>query len=151
MKGFYRGIISFGDILKHFFLLGLRAYWGYSFFTAGWAKLGNIEAVAESFSSLTIPLPLFNAYLVGGVECIGGLFLLIGFASRLAAIPLAFTMIVALFSAHLNVTLGMFENPQAFINQLPFNYLLASLAVICFGPGAFSIDAIIKHFILKGK
>ena len=149
MKKFYRGIIGFGDFLKHFLLLAMRAYWGYSFYKAGLGKLGNVDPVSEFFGSLQIPFPLLNVYIVGGIECSCGLLLLLGFAARLAAIPLAFITIAALFTAHLSATLGMFENPQRFISQLPFMYLLASLTVLCFGPGAFSVDALIKRFILR--
>lgn len=137
------GAYYIGDFLKDYLLLAMRLYWGWSFFMAGFGKFGNIQMVEEFFSSLQLPLPLFQAYLVASVELVGGLCLILGIASRVAAIPLAITMIVALLTAHLAETLTVFENPQRFINQLPFNYLLTCLIVLCFGPGKFSLDALL--------
>lgn len=164
-RNFYQKIIGVGSFLQHFLLLAIRLYWGFSFFQAGWGKLNNIQPVINFFGNLGIPLPTFNAYLVGGVETIGGLFLLFGFASRLAAIPLSITMIAALFTAHINATSEMFAalfnihgNFEVFMakmgkltDEAPFNYLLASLVVLCFGPGKISIDFILEKLFSKNK
>ena len=66
----------------------------------GRGKLLNIERTAGFFESIDIPLPLVNAYAAGITECVGGLLLLIGLGSRLAAIPLVVTMLVAYATAH---------------------------------------------------
>jgi putative oxidoreductase len=134
-------VFNFGNFLKDFLLLMVRLYWGCGFFLAGFNKIGNISMLAEFLESVMIPFPWQQAYLVTGIEIIGGLCLLVGFASRIVSIPLAFIMIVALFTAHLSETLQTFENPQRLLNQLPFQYLAACLLVLCFGPGKFSIDA----------
>ncbi len=138
-------VYSFGDFLKDYLLLAMRLYWGWNFFISGWGKFGKIDLVQDFFGSLHIPFPLFNAYLVASVELVGGLCLIVGFASRWVSIPLAITMIVALFTAHLSESSAVFENPQRLISQLPFNYLLTSLIVLCFGPGKISIDHIISE------
>ncbi len=129
-----------GDFLKDYLLLAMRLYWGWHFLVAGVSKFGNIPLVSEFFGSVEIPFPLFSAYLVAFVESVGGVCLLLGLFSRTVAIPLALIMIVALLTAHHSETFAVFQNPQRLINQLPFNYLLACLVVLCFGPGKFSID-----------
>jgi len=156
LKHFYRGIICTGDFIKHFLLFAFRYVWGLSFLIAGWGKLNNIDNVIDFFGSLNMPLPAFSAYLVGGVEFTGGLMLLVGFGARLAAIPLAIAMIVALLTAHNAATIEMvskiseeYNLTKRFMNQLPFNYLLACLTILSFGPGAISLDALIKRFIIK--
>jgi putative oxidoreductase len=136
----YKYAFLLGDFLKDYLLLIIRLYWGWKFFFAGFHKFGNIQMVAEFFESIMIPFPWQHAYIVATTEMVGGLFLLLGFASRIVAIPLAFIMIVALFTAHLSETLEVFENPQRLFNQLPFQYFMACFLVLCFGPGKFSID-----------
>lgn len=162
---FYRKIIGIGSTLQHILLLAIRIYWGIAFFQAGWGKLSNIGAVASFFGDLGIPFPTFNAYLVGYVEMIGGLCLLAGFASRLAAIPLIFTMTVALITAHTLSTMEMLKallqinggidmflvKADKFVKEAPFNYLMASLIVFCFGPGKISIDFILEKIFTKTK
>ena len=144
-----RAASNFGDFLKDFLLLILRLYWGWNFLIGGWTKFGNIEMVQDFFGSLNIPFPLFSAYLVAVVELVGGICLILGLFARLASIPLAITMIVALFTAHLSESSQIFENPQRFINQLPFTYLLVSLIILCFGPGRFSIDHFMERSSLR--
>ena len=151
IRDFYQGIISAGESFGNFFLLALRLFWGYSFFTSGLGKIQNVNSVVTFFSSLGIPFPEFNAHLVGWVECIGGACLFFGIASRLVAIPLAIVMITALFTQHFDVTKRLFEDPQEVVNQLPFNYLLVCLIIFAFGPGKISLDYLFERVFTKGK
>ena len=127
-------------------LFALRVYFFWQLFLAGRGKLFNIGRTAEFFSSLNIPLPIMNAILAGATECIGGLLLVVGFASRLTAIPVAFTMIVAYITADYEALTSIFSEPDKFVAAAPFPFLLAALVVLAFGPGALSIDALIKRF-----
>lgn len=147
----YQSIVSAGESFSNFLLLAIRLFWGYSFFTTGLGKIENIQNVVKFFTSLGIPFPEFNAHLVAWVECVGGACLFFGFASRLVSIPLAFSMIVALFTAHFEITKNLFVDPQKFIQETPFNYLLACLIVFAFGPGKFSIDYLLEKLFSKGK
>lgn len=133
-----------GKIVGPLLLLGLRAFFGYQFYVAGLGKLQAIDTTVTFFEQLNIMYPMFNAYLVGVVEMVGGLALIAGFAARLMALPLSITMIVAYATAHFPAVQAFMENPQGIIDQEPFMYLVTSLAVLAFGPGAISIDAIIK-------
>jgi putative oxidoreductase len=50
--------------------------------------------------SIGIPLPLLSTVVVGCVELIGGITLLLGTGTRIAAIPMAFSMLVAIATVH---------------------------------------------------
>ncbi len=149
MKSCYEGLIAAGSNLQSLLLLGMRLFWGYGFFQSGWGKFQNIEKVVDFFRDLGIPFPEVNAYLAAGVECIGGLLLLIGLGSRLVAIPLAFTMVVALLTAHWNAVSHILQSPDEFVMLTPFNFLLTCLIIFAFGPGAFSVDALLEKIFRR--
>jgi putative oxidoreductase len=138
-------VANAADRLRSPLLLAIRLYWGWSFFTAGRGKLENLERTTEFFRSLSIPAPQANALLAACTECFGGLLLLAGLGSRLVAVPLAFTMGVAYLTAHRESLGTLFSNPDEFTSQAPFLFLLASLVVLAFGPGAISLDALLER------
>ena len=151
LRAFYTKLISAGEVFQDFLLLAIRLYWGYYFFTAGIGKLDNIEQTAGFFEQLSVPLPLLSAYLAATTEMIGGACLVVGFATRLVAIPLAFTMVMAYISAHFDVVKNLLSNPEAFVSASPFGFLLASLIVFAFGPGKFSLDYVIEMLVYSKK
>ncbi len=137
------------DVLTHaqpFLLFVIRAYWGFQFLLTGRGKLMNIENTTEFFTSLNIPMPMLSAYMAGTTEFLGGLCLLIGCASRLSAIPLIGTMLGAYATAHVNELYSLFSDPDVFVSAPPFQFLLASVIVLIFGPGWISIDGLIQRF-----
>lgn len=140
-----------GRFLQPFLLLALRLFWGYQFFLAGIGKLSNIESTIKLFSDLHILWPTFNAYFVGCVEVVAGLMLLVGFGARLAAIPLIVIMVFAYLTAHHEALANAVQDPYEVVKQTPFNFLLTSLIVFCFGPGCFSLDAILKRCSGRSK
>lgn len=148
---FYSRLITIGNFLQPFLLLALRLYWGYSFFQTGLGKLSDIDSIIVFFQKLEIPFPTISAYLAATTECIGGFCLLIGFASRLVAIPLIFTMVVAYLTAHIESLKTIFDDPQNFIKQTPFTYLLTALIIFVFGPGKLSFDYLLEKLFLKRK
>jgi putative oxidoreductase len=145
----YEWLIKVASYLQSPLLLAIRLYWGWQFFLAGKGKLMDIAPVIEFFGSLNIPFPTVNAYLAGCTECFGGLLLLVGLASRLTAIPLCFTMIVAYITADIDKVKAIFSNPDDFVTAAPFLFLFASLIILAFGPGVFSLDYLIKKKVLK--
>ena len=80
--------------------LVMRLAVGWVFLQAGWGKLHNLDRVTGFFTQLGIAMPGFMAPFVATTEFVCGLALIIGLWSRVAAIPLAITMIVALSTAH---------------------------------------------------
>ena len=78
---------------------------------------------------------------------IGGGLLAIGFGSRLVSLPLITTLIVAYLTSEQPALqkLFTFTDIDPFLTAAPFLFLFACLIVLCFGPGAFSIDHLIKR------
>ena len=82
----------------------LRLYLAPIFIQAGYNKLSAFESTAAWMGNpdwgLGLPFPELMAALAGGTEFFGGWLLLVGVATRLVAIPLMFTMIVAAVTVH---------------------------------------------------
>ena len=121
-------------------LLAIRLYWGGQFIMTGWGKLSHLDRTAGFFANLHLPLPLANAALAGGTEFLGGLALVLGFGARLAALPLIFTMFVAYATAEHEALAAIFRDPNKFTAATPFLFLYATLLVLAFGPGCWSLD-----------
>lgn len=121
-------------------LFVLRAWWGWSFAQTGWGKLTHLERTAEFFASLGLPAPTLNAIAAGATECLGGVLLLLGLFARPAALPLAFTMVVAYATADREAVQAIFSDTDKFTGASPFLFLLVSLIVLAFGPGKWSLD-----------
>lgn len=82
-----------------------------------------------------------NLLACGVVELLGGLLLALGLLARPTAIPVAFTMAVAMASAHW----GSVGISGAFLSEPAFLYLLLATTVLVSGPGAWSIDAQLRR------
>ena len=114
---------------------------GWVFLLSGWGKLHNLPQVIENFVGWNIPMPNVLAPFVSGVEFFGGLFLLLGFMTRISAGALGVTMIVAIKSAKwadvdsLETLLGFDET----------EYLALFLWLAISGPGPISIDRLLKR------
>lgn len=150
MAKFYGRLCSALDDLQAPLLLLMRLYWGISFVLAGKGKLLNVERTAGFFADLGIPLAKASAVLVGSVEFFGGLLLVLGLFSRLAALPLATIMIVAFATVHKASLTVLFQHPDVALKEEPFLFLLICLIVIAFGSGKFSLDSLLKKKIYEG-
>jgi putative oxidoreductase len=136
-------IEGFGVFLQPILLLAIRLYWGGFFMLAGWGKFQDISGTSDFFSSINIPLPLFNAYLVSSVELVGGFCLVVGLFSRIVSVPLICTMIVALITTHSEELKNVLHDSQNLMVQVPFIYLFATLIILAFGAGKLSLDALL--------
>jgi putative oxidoreductase len=137
----YRLLIAVASRFQSPLLLALRLYWGWQFFLDGKGKLQNLQKITDYFGhDLHIPFPHFNACLASTTECVGGLLLLVGLGSRLVALPLIFTMIMAYLTAEKDALNHIFSSPDKFVTADPFLYLLAGVIILVFGPGVFSLD-----------
>jgi putative oxidoreductase len=143
-RGGYELLVASGNVLQSPLLLVLRIYFFWQLFMTGQGHLANIGKVSNFFVSLGIPFPTLSAYLSSTVECFGSLLLIIRLASRLTAIPVAITMAVAYLTADLEAVTSIFSDPDKFVKADPFPYFICAPIVLVFGPGRFSIDAIIK-------
>ena len=145
LQKLYVLFVNGANSLQSLFLLAVRLYWGWQFFQTGWGKFHRLPQVVEFFTSLGIPMPAANAYFVSGLEVVGGVLLAIGLASRPIALMLAFDMVIAYVTADREALGSIFSNPGKFYNADPFTFLMASLIVLIFGAGLFSVDALIAR------
>ena len=131
-------------------LLPLRVVIGYGFLAHGLAKWSRGPAgFAAMLQQLGVPLPHVTAWVVTLVEVTGGLAILVGLCIPLASVPLAASMLVAMFTVHIHFgfsavnTIGLTRSGPVFgppgyeINLL----YIAGLAVLAFaGPSPWSVD-----------
>lgn len=118
-----------------------RVVVGWVFMWSGWTKLHNLPAMIQNFTDWGIPFPAVMTPFVSGVEFIGGLLLLLGLFTRIAAVPLVIVMIVATISAKW-AQVDSLETLLGF-EEIAYMALFGWLAVA--GPGPVSLD----HLLLE--
>jgi putative oxidoreductase len=107
------------------------------FLLSGFGKLTAISGTAGYFGAIGLPAPTATAIVVGLIELLGGLAVLVGFQTRIAAWVLAIFTIATALVAHT----GWADQNQMihFLKNVAISggfLLLASS-----GAGAYSIDA----------
>ena len=112
------------------------------------------EVGAARFAKIGIPAPEVMGPFVGVVEIVCGSLILIGFLTRLAAIPLIINMLVAILSTKIPILLG-YGFWGFSVRTLPyggfwgmaheartdFSMLLGSIFLLIVGAGLWSLDA----------
>ena len=98
--------------------LALRLYLAPIFWMAGTNKLGSMDSTIEWFANadwgLGLPFPALLAWMATLTEIGGAILLVFGIAVRWVSIPLMATMIVAMFTVHLqNGWLSIAEGSQS--------------------------------------
>jgi putative oxidoreductase len=146
LRSLYRLFSKVSSKLQSPFLLAIRLYWGWQLAQSGWGKLHNIDKVTGFFASLNIPFPHMNAVAVSNLEFFGGILLILGLASRLNGMVLTVNMLVAYITADREALGSIISDPGKFYNADPYTFLFASLMVLIFGAGLFSVDAVIARF-----
>lgn len=141
----YNLLIGVASSLQSPFLLAVRLYWGFQMMQTGWGKLHNLAKVTDFFTSLGIPLPALNAPFIVGLEFLGGILIMLGLGSRLVALLLSCDMLVAFITADREALFSVFSDPDKFYAAAPYTFLLAFLIVLIFGPGRFSLDALVAR------
>jgi putative oxidoreductase len=145
----YELLITVANFLQSPLLLALRILFFWQLFQTGMGKLSNIANVIDLFKNLGIPAPTANAYFVSGLECFGGLLLIIGLASRPIALMIAISMGVAYWTGDREALMSIFTDIDKFVGAAPFHFLLTALIVLAFGPGLLSVDAVLKRVIAR--
>ena len=138
------------SVLQCAFLLGVRLCWGWQFLQSGIGKITHIDKTVSFFTDLGIPAPSLNAHLNAGLETIGGILLMLGLGSRVIAFPLTISMIVAFLTAEHDKFKAFFSDSATFFAADAFPFLLASLLILLFGPGFFSMDTLIANHRKSG-
>lgn len=112
------------------------------FLPAGISKLTGFEGTVGYIASVGLPLPAVGAVLALLVEIVGGVALIAGFGTRIAALVLALFTLVASFFFH---AFWAVPADQAFMVQLLFFKNVAVvgglLALAANGAGGWSLDA----------
>ncbi len=127
------------DLLKKVEFTGpllARITLGVLFMSTGWGKVHSLDKVTAFFMDLGIPAPGFHAHLVSFVELIGGGLLLVGLASRLAALPLIVSMAVAIVTAQREDVHGLAD----LFGLVEWTYLALLFWIAVAGPGKASLD-----------
>ena len=119
----------------------LRVILGITFIMHGGQKLFvyGLDGVSGSFAGMGIPLPGIMGPLVALTEFFGGVALLIGLLTRLAAVGTAAVMLGAIFTAHIQA--GFFA-PGGY--EFPLMLLATSIALAVAGAGPLSVDALVR-------
>lgn len=120
---------------------------GSVFVQSGWGKLHRLPQVVDYFASLGIPAPQLQAPFVAGVELAGGVLLLAGLFTRIASLPLAATMVVALVTAKRADIAGASD----LFGTIELAYLLLLGSLAAFGAGALSLDALLVRRVAPGE
>ena|SRR5579864_674319 len=149
LKSWHDRFFHFVDYLQHPFLLFVRLYWGIQLMQSGWGKLHNLDKVTDFFTSLSLPMPHQMAVFISCVEFFGGLFFALGLLSRVTALVLTINMVMAYVTADKDALHSIFSDPDKFAAAAPFVFLVASLTVLCFGPGKLSLDALLNRIFWK--
>lgn len=134
--------------------LFVRVAVGYTFLVAGSRKLMDVEGTGRGFGGMGFPAPELLAGMVGVFEVTCGTLVLVGLATRPAAIPLMVIMLMAITATKLPIlvggSVGPFAAPRgdnvgvmAFLNQarLDISMLMCAAYLFWAGAGPHSIDA----------
>jgi len=135
-KTFYLRFSHVSDSFQSLSLLIARLIVAYGFYEPAMLKWSDINAVAQWFGSMGIPLPTLNAYMAATTEIVGVLLLVLGFATRAISIPLIVVMIVAIVTVHLPNGFSAGDNGY----EIPLYYMIFLLIFLTHGAGKFSMD-----------
>ena len=119
-----------------------RLMLAYLFLPAGISKLMGFAGTVGYIASKGLPAPSAAAAVALLVEIVGGLALIAGFGTRIAALVLAvFTVVAAVFFHNFWAA----PEAQQLMQQINFNKNIAIagglLVLAAFGAGAYSVDA----------
>lgn len=134
-------LITWPEHIANYFLwagpLLARVVIGYVFMLTGWAKLNNLPQMIENFREWGIPLPEIMTPLASGIECFGGLALMLGLFTRLMGGALAVVMLVAILS----VQWADVDSVETLFGLEETAYFVVFTWLAIVGPGKASLDA----------
>jgi putative oxidoreductase len=135
----------------------IRSMAGAVFLWEGVLKFVYVNQGVGRFTKLGFPFPELTAHFVGTLEIVGGLLLIAGLLTRLAAIPFVIEMVVAMLSTKIALYLGTSPLPLppsppqvgmwAVLHEVRSEYaqLMSVLFLLAVGPGPWSVDALIAR------
>jgi putative oxidoreductase len=114
---------------------------GLVFFDSGWAKLHDLQKVTDYFTQLGIPSSAFQARFASSAEFVCGGLLLLGLATRFAAVPLIIVMFVAIRTALWEQVEGL----STLVGLTEFAYVALLVWLATDGAGPLSLDRLIAE------
>jgi len=139
--------------LDRWALIPVRLIVGFGFMEHGFAKLAKgPDAFANILEAMGVPGPHFMAWATILVEILGGLAVILGAFVRLASLPMAAVLLVAMFTVHLPygfssiklqavTAAGAQFGPPGY--EVDLLYLACLAALVLGGPGPLAIDGLI--------
>jgi|GEM_PF-320407 putative oxidoreductase len=123
---------------------------GQSLFFSGWAKVHKLPEIVDNFVGWGVPFPGLLAPATSFIELLGGLALVFGCGTRLAAGALIGVLVGALSTADRKAFLGAWQlvpntDPDPILDGVaPIIPLVFMFWLIAYGPGLLSIDTLIR-------
>ncbi|MDP8978342.1 MAG: DoxX family protein [Actinomycetota bacterium] len=113
----------------------IMAWHGYQKLIGGPAAFGGV------LESLAVPAPVLMGWVVTLVELVGGVFLVVGLLTRLAALLLTLNLIGAIYLVKVDVGfITPVESPPAPGAELDLALIACFLAILVLGAGRLSLD-----------
>ena len=106
----------------------------------GWFGGHGLSGTAAFMESIGIPLPMISTLLAGSAEFFGGIVLLLGVGARIAAVPIAFTMLVGIITVH-NSAFAVSAGGMEY--ALTLGVMLITLALM--GPGRLTVARLLPQ------
>jgi putative oxidoreductase len=135
----------------------MRAMVGGVFLSEGILKFVYTNQGIGRFTKLGLPAPGLTATFIGGLEIVGGLLLIFGLFTRIAALPFIVEMTVAILATKVSLYLGTSPLPLppapptvglwAVLHETRSDYaqILTSVFLLFVGPGSWSFDALLHR------
>ncbi|MEL6438973.1 MAG: DoxX family protein [Cyanobacteria bacterium J06621_8] len=131
-----------GNITFQSIWLLIRVIAGVLMIHNGFNKLGDVPGFADNVvTAIGLPFPVFFTYCAAYTEVVGAIFLALGLFTRLSAIALFGTMLVAIYF-HIKVD-GLLIAPLETASLYAAIYILFTVN----GGGSFSLDSLITKFL----
>ena len=117
---------------------------GAIFVVFGIGKFVSHASEASSFMAYGLPFPGAFAAGIGVLELVGGVMLVLGFATRAVAILLAGDMVGAI------IVSGLLRDETVSLTLAPA-LLVAMLVLVVFGPGRLSVDGALRSRVSRSR
>lgn len=122
------------SVFSEWALLALRLVFGAIFLAHGWPKIKDLKINAQNFEMMGFKPGALWGTVVALTEILAGVAIILGLATQIAGLVLAFQMLVA--------TLWKIKRGQKLVGGFEFDLLLVAVGLLLatFGGGAYALD-----------